>query len=655
MPADRALRLCPLILALLALPDAAAQEALPLAPASAGRALPGGLPQLEFLAPPAESWLAAHPPAMPLRYGEVLPAAVDLLGAAAVGLAADGTRILQLEIESPRAKSLGLEFSRFALPAGALLFVHDGSGGPVLGAFGAHNNPSEGGLALAPYPGERLVLELNLPAELTERPELVLGAVIHDYRGVYGLEVDGGVAAGSCLIDVNCSQGDPWRKQQRSVVRTLSGGALCSGVLVNNTAGNLIPYVLTAHHCGQGTNTVFLFNYETSGCGSGSAPENQTLSGCAVLATDAPNDERLLRINSNVPAAFKPYYAGWSREGNNAWFAVSIGHPAGGPKKISVDANGTQKQPNRWQVGWSDGMLLGGSSGGPLFDNFGRVRGNACCVNGFDCTQLAWFGRLDQFFLQQNIGTWLDPLGSGVLTLNGFDTQDPQNLLGNGGVGPAPGSGPSGPPVITAVSPTSLPAVSIDAPAILTLTGTGFGGTTTVRVDGQPLLDFPPQFTVLSETQMTVQIFPQQKLGNIEIEVIDAQGSDTTSVLIQPNSTPALDLSLSDPSFLIQFVGLEMRVGAGLGDLAFFLASTSNQPTLLPGLANFAIGAGGSSLFLLGSAPVDAQKGYASLSQPLSGNLPTGLKIYCQAAVFELALGSFPLTVTNVQSGTILF
>jgi hypothetical protein len=655
MISDRLPRLTLLLLALFASSLARAQETLPRAPASGGLALSGGLPELGFLAPPAEAWLAEHPPAMPLRYGEVLPAQVDLLSAAAIGLAADGTRILQVEIHSPRAKSLGLEFSRFSLPEGALLFLHDGRGGPVHGAFGAHNQQADLTLALAPYPGERLVLELNLPADLSERTELELGSVVHDYRGVYGLEVDEGSAEGSCLIDINCAQGDPWRKQQRSVVRTLSNGALCSGVLVNNTAGNLVPYVLTAHHCGQGTNTVFLFNYETSGCGSGFAPENQSLSGCAVLATDAPNDERLLRINSNVPSNFKPFYAGWSREGNNAWYAVSIGHPAGGPKKISVDANGTQKQPNRWQVGWSDGMLLGGSSGGPLFDNFGRVRGNACCVNGFDCTQLAWFGRLDQFWLQQSIGTWLDPLGSGILTINGFDTQDPQNLLGNGGVGPAPGSGPSGPPVITSVSPGSLPAVSPEAPAILTLTGTGFGGTTTVTVDGQALLDFPPQFTVLSETQMTVQIFPQQKLGPIDIEVIDAQGSDIASVLLVPNSTPTLDLSLSDPSFLIQFVGLEMRVGSGLGDLAFFLASTSNLPTLLPGLANFSIGNGGSVLFLLGSAPVDGTKGYASLSQPLSGNLPTGLKVYCQAAVFELALGTFPLTVTNVQSGTILF
>lgn len=625
-------------------------------PLSLAQSLSPDLPRISLTAPAAEGWLLDHPAeALPLRYGEPLPVDLDLTSAGRWSTTADGALILQIEILSPGAKSLGLEFGRFDLPAEAALFVHDGRGGAWLGAFGEHNESASGDLAVQPLRGERLVIELNLPAGTSDQVALELSRVVHDYRDVYGIPVGGSGTEGGCLIDVNCSEGNPWRKQQRAVVRTLSGGALCSAVLVNNTAVNLIPYVLTASHCGQSTNTIFLFNYETAGCGTGSAPENQSLSGCAVLGNDALNDERFLRINNNVPASFHPYYAGWSRETSNTWYAVSIGHPAGGPKKISIDSTATQKQPNRWQVGWSAGMLLGGSSGGPLFDALGRVRGNACCVNGFDCNQLAWFGRVDQFWWTNDLAQWLAPVGPAPLTLDGFDPDDPLNLLGNGGVGPGPGGGSSGPPQIAAVNPPSLPAVSIDAPAILTLTGSGFNGTTSVSVDGVPLLDFPPQFTVVSDSELRVQIFPQQSLGPIEILVTDSQGSDSASVQILPNSSPTLDLGQSDPGFLVQLVGLEMWVGSSPGDLVFFLASPSNQPTLLPGLVDLDMGAGATQLFLLSSGTVSATSGYAYYKQPLSGNMPLGLKLYVQAAVFELASGTFPLTATNLQVGTILF
>ena len=209
--------------------------------------------------------------------------------------------------------------------------------------------------------------------------------------------------------------------QKRATMRTLSGGSLCSGALINNTSYDGTRYVLTADHCGQSSNTIFRFQYERPGCGSGSAPIGSNISGCTVLTTNATYDNRLLRINNAIPDSYEPYFAGWSRGIGTGNYAFALGHPGGGPKKISIDSNGSVREDWAWRVSWSEGTLEGGSSGGPLFDQNGRVRGPACCVNQFSCTQTAWFGRFDRFWNSNNLAQWLDPLGTDQTLLDGYD------------------------------------------------------------------------------------------------------------------------------------------------------------------------------------------------------------------------------------------
>jgi hypothetical protein len=133
-----------------------------------------------------------------------------------------------------------------------------------------------------------------------------------------------------------------------------------------------------------------------------------------------------MRINTAIQASYDPYYAGWTRTTTNSTFAFSMGHPSGGPKKISIDANGSSFNSQYWIVNWSVGMLEGGSSGGPLFDQAGLVRGPACCVTNFTCgSQTAYYGRFDRFYTLNNVAQWLDPTGSGVLSLPGFDPNGP--------------------------------------------------------------------------------------------------------------------------------------------------------------------------------------------------------------------------------------
>jgi Metallo-peptidase family M12/IPT/TIG domain len=211
------------------------------------------------------------------------------------------------------------------------------------------------------------------------------------------------------------------------------------------------------------------------------------------------------------------------------------------------------------------------------------------------------------------------------------------------------------PPLIASANPSTLTAVVIDGPAQVTLTGTGFTGTTSVSVDGVPLLNLPPQYNVVSDTQITLMFPIVSQLGPHTITVTDPQGSASTSVVVTYNFTPTLEMLLSNPGYLIQFMGLDIYVGGSFGDTVFLAGSTSLAPSSLPGLAEFGIGNALIELYYFGSQQVSVNSGYAYFKIPLSGNLPTGLPVHVQAGLLRFFSPSLPLQMTNVQSGTILF
>lgn len=620
----------------LSAPEAHAQVRHPGVPAGLWSEIPGAVPRVTL--PPvdvarymAEDDARGH---KPLRYGAMVWAGTDLLREGRWDVTEDGSLAVRVEIESKGAFSLGLEFTEFRLPLGAQLFLYDDSRQEMLGAYTHANEREDGGFVIEPFPGDRVTVELLLPANATGDARVVIGDVIHDYRGVENLLPEPKFPVGGCLIDVNCPQGNGWDIQKRATVRTLSGGGLCSAALINNTAVDGTRYILTANHCGQSSNTVFTFNYQRSGCGAGGAPTNQTVSGATLLTTNGTVDNRLMRINSTIPASYNAAFAGWTRTTTNATFAFALGHPSGGPKKISIDSNGTIRESNMWRVTWSEGTLEGGSSGGPLFDQSGRIRGPACCVNQFTCNQTAWFGRFDRFWTLNGIAQWLDPLGTGATALDAYD----------------PGGGPVGtPPAITSFSPSSVDAVVPDGLVSVVATGTALAEVTGVEIDGVPLDAF--QFSVLGATQVEFLMPRVDKLGPVEVKFIAPGGNATKTIDVVANATPTVDLLSSDPQMLLSWIPADLTLASQPGDLVFVLVSTSNIPSVLPGIIDAGIGNNFFELINLGAVVIDPVKGWNQIQIPLNG-LTTGTKLHFQLAKFA---GVFPLETGNVQSGTILF
>ena len=300
-----------------------------------------------------------------------------------------------------------------------------------------------GQLWLPPLRGDRAVLELYWPESLRGLvPNFHLGTLSHGYKdwdGTAEPEATGdpaandaaNLASGSCNIDVNCPLGDDWQDETRGVVRLLiNGSGLCSASLIDNTAGDCRPYVLTARHCistlSAAAGTVFRFNYERPLCNSGTVTTNETVSGSTLIASYSASDVTLLELSSPPPESFGAYFNGWSRSPQPGQESTGIHHPGGDYKKISYNADplidGLNYGPDHWRITeWESGTTEGGSSGSPLFDQNHRIVGQ---LHGgtASCTSITYdeYGKFDVSWSgggapSSRLRDWLDPLGGGAV------------------------------------------------------------------------------------------------------------------------------------------------------------------------------------------------------------------------------------------------
>ncbi len=351
---------------------------------------------------------------------------------------AGGSRLWRLRIASPGALSLNLGLRRFDPPVGAELWIYDAAGERFEGPYNRRHRSDDGQLWTPVLLGDEIVLELHLPPGASD-PGLEIGAVNHGYRFFGETELK----QGSCNIDVICPEVDPYRDQVRAVARyTRSGVSVCTGNLVNNTAGDFRPFFLTADHCGiseaNDQTLVLYWNYESPNCGDlsgGSLADNQ--SGTTFLANHFPSDVALVELDQMPEAESNVFYAGWDAGGAAPQSVVGIHHPSGDEKAAAfegdplIGADIDRGGETHWEVtAWDLGTTEGGSSGSCIFDQttkacVGHLTGGfASCSNpqGADFYgkfSLAWTGGGTD---TSRLSNWLDPVDGGTTTfLDGAD------------------------------------------------------------------------------------------------------------------------------------------------------------------------------------------------------------------------------------------
>lgn len=379
---------------------------------------------------------------LPMRFGYPFPVDYDLTNSGIWETSPDGTRIWRLVIEAPNAYSINLLYSEFNLPDGVRFYIYNEDQSMILGAFTSQNNKTHGRFATAPIQGDKCILELNVPSNISYPGRITISTVIHAYKDLFKDINDFG-ESGSCNINVNCSDGDNWRNQIRSVAMVILGNGfrLCSGTMLNNVRQDLTPYLLTAEHCNTDPeNWIIMFNYQSPACSpTTDGPTTYTVQGTTLRAHTYTSDFCLVELDEPPPDSFNIFYAGWSNLNSPADSTTVIHHPSADVKKISFNDDPTlstnyyshiyASAARFWRVdNWEDGTTEEGSSGSALFDQNKRVVGQltggaAACIYP-DSSD--WFGKI---YSSWNYGTvsssrlkdWLDPDAAGATVLDGID------------------------------------------------------------------------------------------------------------------------------------------------------------------------------------------------------------------------------------------
>ena len=190
-------------------------------------------------------------------------------------------------------------------------------------------------------------------------------------------------------------------------------------------------------------------------------------------------------------------------------------------------------------------------------------------------------------------------------------------------------------PVVTGVTPGQVPLLGFVAP-VITLSGAHLETTLEVKVDGQPVT-----YSLSPDHELSLQLPPPAGLGSIDLAVETLTGTGGAQVAVVPNDPPFVEVS---EALLFPGQTTELTLSATPGMTLLLAASFFDTPSVLPGLISADIGAGFSSLFLLGTFGVPDT---GLIQVPLSAAGIPGLStLFFQVAGLD-ASGP-PLVVSNV-------
>mgnify|MGYP001485584599 CR=1 FL=1 len=381
----------------------------------------------------------------PPRFGYPLDAGFTLDNSGVWQTLPNGDRLWRLSIHCPGARSINLLYDAFWLPDGATLYIYNADRSHVIGGFTSRNNNSPRGnsigYATSLVYGEMITLEYYEPQEVDFPGEISIAKVVHGYRYIKLPDEKLFEDSDSCMVNINCPEGNDWQLEKTSVAMIVVGGSrVCTGALLNNTMVDFTPYFLTANHClsaGQDAVTSpgaatwsFFWNYESPGCTNPlTEPGWQSTIGAILVANNDDSDFALFRLTEDpwLDAGLGLLYNGWDTADPPAGQSTGIHHPRGDVKKISIDnsaadnhggwiswTDGTTTAPNtHWEVEWDTGGTQPGSSGSPLYDANHRVIGQLHGGNGTCDDATSYYGRLSTSWggdnAQRRLNDWLAP------------------------------------------------------------------------------------------------------------------------------------------------------------------------------------------------------------------------------------------------------
>jgi hypothetical protein len=298
------------------------------------------------------------------------------------------------------------------------------------GPFGSEFANVRGDFAVPPLAGDSLCLIWE-----SASPEAPTAHLSHLW---YESPTDksGFGSSGPCNIDVECVSPNPL-KDALVLMLSPSGARRCTGTLLNNTAQDGSPLVLTARHCNTTADAIFVFDYYSPSCGGPDATLLRSIQGGSRLASNPNADAELWKLDRSPLPQWKAFWAGWDRADSLPGAGYyGLHHPSGDVLKHSIaETNGLGRSSYLGAVSgtgsyvrvnnWTSGTTEPGSSGSPLIRMgthavVGQLRGGyAACSNNLEDYYGGLFASWNHSDTAQSLGYWLDPAQNGNAFLAG--------------------------------------------------------------------------------------------------------------------------------------------------------------------------------------------------------------------------------------------
>ncbi|MDR0573075.1 MAG: T9SS type A sorting domain-containing protein [Tannerella sp.] len=422
-----------------------------------------------------DNWLARD--GVPVPVAKLIPVDYTMDNSGYWTTLPGGETIWRLHLKADDAIAVMLYYNDFYIPEGGKLFIYSADKSQLLGAYTRHTHLSGGLFATEFIGGDELILEYVVSRTSEETPRISVNEIGYGYNAA-ALRAFCGITtrstSGSCMVNVNCEEGDAWQNEKKSVCYSIqkigSKNYICSASLMNNTAEDFKPLILTAYHCAYdgssyatGSNMqqwMFYFHREREDCSNNSlAAVSKTMTGCKMLANtgmSGGSDGLLLQLNDIIPEDYDVFYNGWDRRGIAASSGACIHHPSGDYKKISTYSGPSKEYTFQsteftadtyahWNVTFVEtvnghGVTEEGSSGSPLFNEnklvIGTLTGGSSSCSSRKGLNI--YGKMNYHWNKYTsdsstrMDVWLDPLNLGAGTLAGRFRKtfkpSPQNL-----------------------------------------------------------------------------------------------------------------------------------------------------------------------------------------------------------------------------------
>jgi hypothetical protein len=380
-------------------------------------------------------------------------------------------KVWRVRLSSANAYSLKVTLSNFELPQNTRLFAYNEDGTFLMGPFTSDYNVESRVLPIPLISGETIIIECVYNMEESmEIPVFSISRVSHIYTNILKNnpnhdEINPDEKFGNlleCHHDINCPEGAKFQTEKRAVARIifdddevdLEGNNIvssCTGTLINTTTSSSTPFFLTANHCidseTEAASVSVYFNFEREICGSGNGSINHVICGARITATrpNPASDFTLLELNARVPSSYQPFFAGWSRNITPRDNVVTIHHPKGHEKKITIGDNRISQNFNEildpngdvingvgtvWVVDYTIGTTEKGSSGSALFDAPRSINrepriigtlssgGEGCFItDNFARFDISWSGGTTK---ETRLRDWLDIAGTNPVEMQGY-------------------------------------------------------------------------------------------------------------------------------------------------------------------------------------------------------------------------------------------